>query len=285
MKNNRILKEKIIFSFIKMAAFFSAITLVLIIGYVFIRGFKVISWQFLFQEVQQRDITKGGILQAIIGTIYLGIGTFFIAVPAGISSAIFLNEYIPDTKTSRVIRVAIRNLAGVPSIVYGLFGLAVFVQFFNLKTSLLSAILTLSSMTLPWIITASEESLKAVPFEFREAALAMGATNWQTIKKIVIPHSLPGMITGSILGLSRALGETAPIILVGATFYCRSLPTSVFDKFMALPYHLFILATQHAHPQAHEYALGTAIVLITIIYLMSLTAILIRYHLRKKKNA
>jgi len=285
MKNGRLRKEKIAFAFIRGAAFFTAAVLVLVVSYVVIKGIGVVDWQFVFGEVQQRDITKGGILQAIVGTVYLGLGIFLIAVPAGIASAIFLNEYVPDTKVSRVIRVAIRNLAGVPSIVYGLFGLAVFVHFFDLKTSLLAAVLTLSSMTLPWIITASEESLKAVPFDFREAAVAMGATKWQTIKKIVIPQALPGMITGSILGLSRALGETAPIIVVGATFYSRGLPASPLDKFMALPYHLFVLATQHAHPRAREYALGTAVVLIAIVFLMSIAAILVRYHFRKKKYA
>ncbi len=285
MKNGRLAREKIIFTLIKIAAFFSAAILILIVFYVFIKGISVVDFKFIFEEVQQRDITKGGIWQAIVGTVYLGLGIFAVTIPIGISAAIFLNEYAPDTKLSRVIRISIRNLAGVPSIIYGLFGLAVFVHFLNFKTSLLSAVLTLSSMTLPWIITASEESLKAVPFDFREASLAMGATKWQTIKKIVIPQALPGMITGSILGLSRALGETAPIIVVGATFYCRGLPDSPFDKFMALPYHLFILATQHVHIQARQYALGTAVVLIAVIFIMSITAILIRYHYRKKKYA
>lgn len=280
---NRITREKIIFSIFRLAAFFTAGVLILIIGYIIIKGAGVIDWQFLSKGINQRDITKGGIMPAIVGTLYLGLGVFLVSIPMGVFAAIYLNEYAPDTKISRIIRVAIRNLAGVPSIVYGLFGFAVFVNFLNFSTSLFSAILTLSCMTLPWVITASEESLKAVPFNYREGAYALGSTRWQMIKKIVLPQALPGMITGSILGLSRALGETAPIIIVGATFYMRNLPDSIFDKFLALPYHLFILSTQHAHPQAREYALGTAATLIGIIFILSISAFLIRYYYRSKK--
>lgn len=283
MKRHRILREKIYFILFRLAAFFSAGALILIIGYVIFKGIGVIDWQFLTAYITQQDITEGGIMPAILGTLYLGIGIFIIAIPIGIMSALFLNEYAPNTKLSRLIRIAIRNLAGVPSIVYGLFGLAVFVQFLNLKTSILAAILTLSCMSLPWIITAAEESLKAVPFTYREGAYALGATKWQMIKKVVIPQAMPGMITGSILGLSRSLGETAPIIVVGATFYMHSLPDSPLDKFMALPYHLFILATQHSHPDAREYAMGSAVVLIALVFLMSIAAIIVRYFFRKKK--
>ena len=283
MIKRRILKEKIYFTLFRAAAFFTAGVLILIIGYVIYKGIGVVDWQFLTEYVKQRDITEGGIMPAIVGTFYLGVGIFLIAIPIGIISAIFLNEYVPESKLARLIRIAIRNLAGVPSIVYGLFGMVVFVQFFDFKTSLISAILTLSCMTLPWVITAAEESLKAVPFEYREAAIAMGATKWQTVKKIVAPQALPGMITGSILGLSRALGETAPIIVVGATFFMHGLPNSPTDKFLALPYHLFILATQHSHPDARAYAMGTAVVLIGLVFVMSITAIIIRYYVRKKK--
>jgi phosphate transport system permease protein len=279
----RIVREKIIFGLFRLAAFFIAGLLILIVGYIIAKGASVIDWQFLTKAVSQRDITKGGIMPAIVGTLYLGFGVFLVSIPMGVFAAIYLNEYAPDTKISRLIRVAIRNLAGVPSIVYGLFGFAVFVNFLGFNTSLLSAILTLSCMTLPWVITASEESLKAVPFSYREGAYALGATRWQMIKKVVIPQAMPGMITGSILGLSRALGETAPIIIVGATFYMRDLPDSITDKFMALPYHLFILATQHAHPQAREYALGTAATLVGVIFLLSVSAFLIRYYYRSKK--
>lgn len=280
---NRINRERIIFNIFRFAAFLTAGLLVLIVVYIIAKGAGVINWQFITKAVSQRDITTGGIMPAIVGTLYLGLGVFLVSIPMGIFAAIYLNEYAPNTKISRLIRVAIRNLAGVPSIVYGLFGFAVFVGFFGFGTSLLSAILTLSCMTLPWVITASEEALKTVPFSYREGAYALGSTRWQMIKKIVIPQALPGMITGSILGLSRALGETAPIIIVGATFYMRNLPDSVFDKFMALPYHLFILSTQHAHPQAIEYALGTAAMLIGIIFLLSISAFLIRYYFRNKK--
>ena len=207
-----------------------------------------------------------------------------VSFPLGIGTAIFISEYSKNNFWKKIIQLSIRNLAGVPSVVYGLFGLAVFVNFLSLGTSLLSAILTLSVMTLPWIITTSVEALKAVTQKFREASLALGATEGQTIRKIVFPAAFPGSITGGVIGIARALGETAPIIMVGATFYISSLPTSPFDKFMALPYHTFILATQHSSPFAPSYAAGTALVLILLTFLLSLGAIITRYYYRLKKD-
>jgi phosphate transport system permease protein len=277
-------KEKIYFTFFRSITFFCIIILLFVLIYTFVLGYDIISWNFLSSMWSHNDITKGGIFPAILGTVLLGIGLAIISIPIGVATAIYLNEYAKDTLLTRIIKLSIRNLAGVPSIVYGMFGLALFVMFFNLKTSLLAAALTLSCMTLPWIITASIESLKSIPRSFREASYALGATKWQTIRYIIIPSSMSGIITGAVLGISRAMGETAPIIMVGATFYMDYIPTSIFDKFMALPYHLFILATQHSSPFAKDYAFATALVLIGIIFIMSLGAIILRYKIRKNKD-
>ncbi len=277
-------REKFYFSLLRLSMFFTIFILGFILYYVFFNGYKVINLQFLTTMWNHKDITQGGIFPAIFGSILLGIGISIISIPVGICTAIYLSEYAKENYFTKVIKISIRNLAGVPSVVYGLFGLAFFVFLLNLGTSLIAASLTLGCMTLPWIITSSEESIKSVPNSFREASLALGATKWQTIKKVVLPSSLSGMLTGSILGISRALGETAPIIMVGATFYISYLPTSPTDKFMALPYHLFILATQHSSSHAREYALGTALVLISLTFILNLGIFIIRYNLRRKKE-
>ncbi len=204
--------------------------------------------------------------------------------PMGFATAIFLTEYSKDNVWKRVIELAIRNLAGVPSVVYGLFGFAVFVNFFHFKGSLISAILTLSIMTLPWIIVASVEALEAVPVRFRDSSVALGASRWDTVRRIVIPLAIPGSLTGGIVGLARALGETAPIIIVGATFYLATLPNSLLDPFMALPYHTYILATQHSSPSAQEYATATALVLILLTFALSAGAMAVRYVYRMRKD-
>ena len=277
-------QEVIYFSIFRGSAFIGIALLFMVLVLLFLPGHSVINWHFLTSPWQHRNITQGGIFPAIIGSLYLGIGVMLISFPLGIGTAIFITEYSKNSFWKKVIRLAIRNLAGVPSVVYGLFGLAVFVNFLSFGTSLLSAILTLSVMTLPWIITASVESLEAVPQKFRETSLALGATHWQTIMKIVFPSAFPGSMTGGVIGLARALGETVPIIIVGATFYLSSLPTSPLDKFMALPYHTFILATQHSSPYASSYAAGTALVLILLTFLLSLGAIIMRYYYRRKKD-
>ncbi len=223
-------------------------------------------------------------MPAILGSLYLGIGVMLCAFPLGIATAIYLTEYNQHPFIRRVIQAAVRNIAGVPSVVYGLFGLALFVHYFSFGTSLLSAILTLTIMTLPVVVTSSLEALESVPQQFRESSLALGATRWNTIRRVVLPAALPGCMTGGIIGVARALGETAPLILVGATFYLTTLPVSPLDKFMALPYHSFILATQHSSPHALEYAAGTALVLICVTALISISAILVRYRVRKKKE-
>lgn len=281
---NEYAKQNIYFILFKIATFLSVAVLLFILLYILKEGIGVIDIKFLTSMWSHRDITQGGIFPAIIGTIFLAIGVSIISIPLGICTAIYLNEYAKENLLTRTIKLAIRNLAGVPSIVYGIFGLAFFVLFLKLSGSLIAASLTLGCMTLPWIITASEEALKAVPHSFREGSYALGATKWQTIRKNVLPHSFSGMLTGSILGISRAMGETAPIIMVGATFFMGYLPTSPFDKFMALPYHLFILATQHSSPYARKYALGTALVLIALIFMLNSGIFILRYKLRKKKE-
>lgn len=247
-----------------------------------IKGLPVISWEFLFADPKHGG-TAGGIWPAIVGTFYLVAGTIIIALPLGMGAAIYLAEYAKQNRFTRLLRLAIVTLAGVPSIVFGLFGLGLFVLFFGFGTSIIAGNLTLACMILPTIIVSSEEALRAVPQGLREASLALGATKWQTIVKNVLPYAIPGMMTGSILGVGRVAGETAPILLTVAAFFLPNLPESIFDQVMALPYHLFILATQH-----HEMDLvrplqyGTALVLVALVLGMNLVAIFLRLHFRKK---
>lgn len=249
---------------------------------IFINGVGVLSWKFLTQPPRM-GMTEGGIFPAIMGTFMVSIITVIFAVPLGMFAAIYLNEYAIPGKITRLIRLAIRNLSGVPSIVYGLFGVVLFVQMFRFGTSVLSAGLTLGLLTLPWTITACEEALKTVPKSYREGALALGATKWHAIRTNVLPYAIPGMMTGVILGLSRAAGETAPILFTGAAFFLPHLPKSLFDQFMALPYHLYILATQHhAIEKVRPIAYGTALVLLGLILLLNLSAIWVRYRYRQK---
>jgi phosphate transport system permease protein len=260
--------------------------IVLIIAYIIFdiifKGVGAITWEFL-SGYPEKGGAEGGILPAIVGTIYLIIGTIIIALPLGMLSAIYLTEYAKQNKLTSTIRMAIVTLAGVPSIVFGLFGLGLFVIFLGFGTSIIAGSLTLACMILPTIIVSSEEALKAVPQYMREGSLALGATKWQTIRKNVLPFAIPGMMTGAILGIGRAAGETAPILLTVAAFFLPELPISVYDQVMALPYHLFILATQHPDAQAiipRQY--GTALVLMVIVVGLNLIAIFIRIRVRKK---
>jgi len=248
------------------------------------KGIGVINWKFL-TTMPTDGMTKGGILPAIVGTFLVTVITAILAIPLGMGCAIYLNEYARDSIITRLIRMSIRNLSGVPSIVYGLFGVIFFVQLMNIGTCILAAGFTLGLMTLPWTITASEEALKNVPNSYREGALALGATKWQTIKTNVLPYAISGMLTGTILGLSRAAGETAPILFTGAAFYLPHLPKSLFDQFMALPYHLYIMSTQHhSISKVRPIAYGTALVLIALVFTMNLFAVILRYKLRKVKT-
>ncbi len=277
-------KEKIGFGVLKACFVVVLLILFIILFDIFHKGAGVISWEFLTQP-PKNGMTEGGIFPAIIGTFYVTIITALLAIPLGMGCAIYLNEYARDNFLTRLVRMSIRNLSGVPSIVYGLFGVVLFVQFLRFDTCLLSAGLTLGLMTLPWTITASEEALKNVPNSFRDGSLALGATKWQTIRTNVLPYAVPGMLTGAILGLSRAAGETAPILFTGAAFFLPYIPKTFFEQFMALPYHLYIMSTQHhALAKVRPIAYGTALVLIVLIFLMNLIAIIVRYNLRKLRR-
>lgn len=248
------------------------------------KGAGTVTWEFLTSPPRM-GMTEGGIFPAIVGTFFVTIITAVMAVPLGMGCAVYLNEYATDNKFTRLVRMSIRNLSGVPSIVYGLFGVVIFVQLMKIGTCVLASGLTLGLMTLPWTITASEEALKNVPQSYRDGALALGATKWEAIRTNVLPYAVPGMLTGTILGLARAAGETAPILFTGAAFFLPFLPRSPFDQFMALPYHLYIMATQHHDiTRVRPIAYGTALVLIVLVFSMNLFAIVARYKLRKVKK-
>ncbi len=256
------------------------ILLGLIIYFVAVRGIKVISWEFITQPPRQA-MTQGGVAPAILGTFYLTIGAILFSLPLGLACAIYLCEYSPRGFLVNMIRMSINNLAGVPSVVFGLFGLAVFVKFFGFGVSILSGSLTLGILVLPVIISATQEALLAVPISIREASLALGATKWQTIKKIVLPTALPGIITGVILSIGRVAGETAPILFTAAAFYLRGYPKSVFSEVMALPYHIYALMTEGTHPKEQtEIAYGCSLILLFFVLLFSFVAIIIRHKQR-----
>ena len=278
------IKEKLGFTILGLATVVVLFILGVILYDISSKGISVISWEFLTQP-PKAGMTKGGILPAIVGTLYVSLITVLFSVPLGICAAIYLNEYAKKSTLTRIIRISIRNLAGVPSIVYGLFGVVLFVQMFKFGTCILSSGLTLGLLTLPWTITASEEALRSVPNSYREGALALGATKWQAIRTNVLPYALPGILTGTILGLARAAGETAPILFTGVAFFLPHLPGSIFSQFMALPYHLYILATQHpAIEKVRPLAYGTALVLILLVLSLNSVAIFIRYYLRRKRR-
>jgi len=279
---NRHLTQRLGFSLLTLIAVFTVVPIVSVIIYIFVQGSPAISWEFL-SAVPRSGMREGGILPAIIGTFYLTLGTAVFSVPLGIAAAIYLSEYAADNSWTRLIRLAIINLAGIPSVVYGLFGLGLFVLFLNFGTSILAASLTLSIMTLPVIISTAEEALRAVPQAFRTVSVSLGATRWQTIRRIVLPQALPGILTGVILGLERAAGETAPILFTGAAFFLPRLPGSVFDATMALPYHLFVISTQVPEmPIQIQY--GTALVLLVFVLSMNLIATVIRSRARARRQ-
>ncbi|MBX7242609.1 MAG: phosphate ABC transporter permease PstA [Bacteroidia bacterium] len=256
--------------------------LLLILGEIFSKGIPVLSWAFIIHS-PENGMTEGGILPAIVGTLLLTLITTLVSLPFGIACAVYLSEYAQNNITTQIIRAAIRNLAGVPSIIYGLFGLALFVEVLQLGTSILSAGLTLGLLSLPYIITTSEEAMKTVPVSMREGAMALGATQFETIRDIVLPASVPGIATGIILSLSRAAGETAPILFTGSAFYVTGLPGNIFQEFMALPYHLYMLSTQHQSiAEVRPLAYGTATVLILLVFMLNIIAFLIRNKFRNK---
>jgi len=274
--------QRFLFMLFRMAALVNGVALLLIVVFITLKGWRAVTWEFLTQAPLE-SMTKGGILPCIVGTLCLGIGAIVVALPIGVASAIYLNEYAHPGRLLRLIRLGISNLAGVPSVVFGLFGLAFFVIWMKMGESIIAGVLTLAALTLPVIIGSTEEALKSVPNTYREASLALGATRWQTIYRVVIPAALPGILTGAILGLSRAAGETAPIMFTAAVFYTPNLPASPFDKIMALPYHIYVLATAGTNIEAtRPLQYGTALVLIALVLGMNLTAIIWRARLRKR---
>ncbi len=279
---NRYLSQQLGFGLVTLLAAVVLIVIVGIIAYVVARGASAISWEFV-TGYPRDGMRAGGILPAIVGTFYLTIGTAVFSVPLGVAAAIYLSEYASDTPLTRTIRIAIINLSGIPSVVYGLFGLGLFVLFLKFGTSILSASLTLSIMTLPVIISTAEEALRAVPQSFRTVSISLGATRWQTIRRIVLKEALPGILTGVILGLERAAGETAPILFTGAAFFLPRLPNSPLDATMALPYHLFVISTQVPEmPIQIQY--GTALVLLAFVLAMNLIATVIRSRARARRQ-
>jgi phosphate transport system permease protein len=271
-----------VFNLFRLSVAINGLALAVIIYFIGVNGLGAISWTFLSQPPTD-SMTKGGILPCIVGTVALCLGALIVAFPIGVASAIYLNEYARPGKVLRIIRLGINNLAGVPSVVFGLFGLAFFVIYLKMGVSLLAGALTLGAMSLPVIIGATEEALKAVPDTYREASLGLGATKLQTIFRVVLPSALPGILTGGILGLSRAAGETAPIMFTAAVFYTPHLPKSIFDELMALPYHIYVLATAGTQIEAtRPLQYGTALVLIALVLGMNLVAIVWRARLRRK---
>ncbi len=254
----------------------------LILGVLIYKGGPAISWEFLFTS-PTNGMKAGGILPALLGTVWLVVVALLASVPVGVGAALYLSEYAPDNRLTRAINLAIINLAGVPSIVHALFGLGAFVLFFRLGTSILAASLTLAVMTLPVVIVATRESLRTVPLAFREACWNMGATRWQTIRKVVLPNSVSGILTGVILEVSRTAGETAPIMFTGAVFFLPFLPQGVLDETMAMSLHLFVISTQV--PEVPEHLpFGVALVLISMVLAMNGLSIAFRVYLRGRKK-
>lgn len=274
--------QQIAFAGLFLATVLVVLPVLVILAIITVKGASAISLSFLF-SMPARGMTAGGILPAILGTLYLVGGAILFAVPLGVMAAIYLVEYSQDNFLSRLVKLAIVNLAGVPSVVYGLFGLGIFVIFFKFGTSILSGSLTLGIMILPVIITASREALESVPRSFRIVSLSLGASRWQTIRHSVLPHALPGILTGTILGLGRAAGETAPILFTVAAFYLPRLPRSIFDQTMALPYHLYVISTQ-VPGIAENVRYGTALVLLVLVLMLNLAAIIVRSHYRSQKK-
>jgi len=274
--------EKLGFSVLSILSIATVIPIIAVVVYIIYLGAPAVSWEFV-SAMPSDGMRAGGIWPAVVGTFFLTIGTAIFSVPLGIAAAIYLSEYAPVNKVTQSIRLAIINLAGIPSVVYGLFGLGLFVIFLNFGTSILSASLTLSIMTLPVIISTTEEALRAVPQSFRVVSVSLGATKWQTIWRLVLPQAIPGILTGVVLGLERAAGETAPILFTGAAFFLPRLPNSPLDATMALPYHLFVISTQvPGMPIQIQY--GTVLVLLVFVLIMNIIVTVIRSRARAKRQ-
>ena len=278
----RNLTQQIGFLFLRVVAIIAVLPIIAILIYIVYKGAPAISWEFI-TGFPSDGMRSGGIWPAIVGTFFLTMGCAIIVTPLGIGAAIYLAEYAPDNRWTQSIRIAIINLAGIPSVVYGLFGLGLFVIYLNLGISIIAGAFTLAIMTLPVIITTTEEALRAVPQSFRVVSISLGATQWQTVRRIVLPQALPGTLTGVILGLERAAGETAPILFTAAVFFLPGLPSSVLDPTMALPYHLYVISTQ-VPGMSSEIQYGTALVLLIFVLGMNLLATVIRSRARARRH-
>ena len=275
--------QNIMFIFLRGVAACNVLALVAVCGFLLYHGLPALSWEFISQSPRSM-MTEGGILPCIIGTAILSLGALLLAFPLGVASAVYLHEYAKRNAFARYVRLGVNNLAGVPSVVFGLFGLSFFVTFCGLGVSILSGVLTLAVLTLPVIIGTAEEALRNVPDTYREASLALGATKSQTISRVVLPCALPGMLTGAILGVARAAGETAAIMFTAAVFYTPKTPDSIFSSVMALPYHMYVLATAGTEiEKTRPLQYGTGLVLLLLVLGRNLVAILLRDHLQRKR--
>jgi len=288
MQNNqkKRLSQAIAFTLFKLMSYAVVAILVMILGFIISKGIGVISWEFLTAEPKE-GMTQGGIFPAIVGTFYLMLGSSLFSFPIGIMSGIYMNEYAANNKVATFIRIMTNNLSGVPSVVFGLFGMALFVNTMNFGDSILAGSLTLGLLSLPLVIRTTEESLKAIDNTFREASLALGATKLQTIQKVILPMAFPNIITGLILSIGRVSGETAPILFTVAAYFLPQLPHSIFDQVMALPYHLYVISTSGTDIEASRgMAYGTAFVLIAIILIVNILASVMsnNYSKKVKKN-
>ena len=273
--------QKIAFAILTVLAVVVVVPIVLVVAYIVVQGIGAISWEFL-TTFPSNGMKEGGILPAVVGTVVLTFATAIASIPISVGAAVYLAEYARDTWLTRSIRLAIINLAGIPSVVYGLFGLGLFVLFMGLGTSIVAGGLTLGLMTMPVVISTAEEALLAVPQRFRVVSRSLGASHWQTVRQVVLPNALPGILTGIILGLERAAGETAPILFTVAAFYLPQLPLSPMDQTMALPYHLYTVAA-HIPGMAKSTIWGVALVLLAVVLSFNILATIIRLRARKRR--
>jgi len=282
MKRKADVIEFAVFTLIRILTFGVIFALVFMLAFIVKNGISAITLDF-FIKMPENQMRGGGIMPAIVGTVLLMAGSALVSIPVGIATAVYLNEYARSPRVVKIIRICINNLAGVPSVVFGLFGLSLFVIFLDFGTSILAGSLTLGVLSLPVIIRSTEEALQTVPSTYREASLSLGASRWQTISKIILPNALPGILTGVMLSLGRSAGETAPIMFTAAAFFAPDLPRSVYSEVMALPYHIYVLATAGLHiQQTRHLQYGTAIVLILLVLLLNSSALIMRYRFKNR---
>ena len=282
VNNRKRWSQKIAFGFFTSLSYLVVLILFVILGFIIIKGASVISWDFLTKSPEE-GMTSGGIYPAIVGTLYLVLGSSLISFPIGVMSGIFMNEYATNGKITKFIRIMTNNLSGVPSVVFGLFGMALFVNTLGFGDSIIAGSLTLALLSLPLVIRTTEEALKSIDDSFRHCSLALGATKLQTIRKVILPMAFPNIITGLILSVGRVSGETAPILFTVAAYFLPQLPGSIFDQCMALPYHLYVISTSGTDVEASRgMAYGTALVLIAIVLIVNLLANALRSYFAKK---